>query len=102
MLEWRYECIRRFDGTKYDLMHAPEDWKDIAELSVIGWDRLKRSLYESTGSMIGLIEGKDDGYLDTVFQNTDYTYKYLIEGIIHHDIYHLGQIGVTLKLIRTS
>ncbi|MBS1574421.1 MAG: hypothetical protein JST09_03875 [Bacteroidetes bacterium] len=51
--------------------------------------------------MIQLIAGKDDSYLDTVFQDTDYNYKYLIEGIILHDIYHLGQIGVTLKLIES-
>ena len=101
MLEWRYECIRRFEGKKYDLMHAPEDWKDNAELGKMGWDALKDALYRSTALMIALIEGKDDSYLDTRFLDTDYNYKYLVEGIIHHDIYHLGQIGVTLKLLRT-
>ena len=102
MLEWRYECIRRFDGLKYDLMHAPEDWKGNEELSTTGWDALKASLYKSTESMIALIEGKDDAFLDTPFQDTGYTNKYLVEGIIHHDIYHLGQIGVTLKLLQST
>jgi uncharacterized damage-inducible protein DinB len=102
MLEWRKECIRRFSGLKYDLMNAPEDWKDNEQLKKNGWTELKNSLYNSTVSMIELIDGKDDSYLDTVFQDTDYNYKYLIEGIIHHDIYHLGQIGVTLKLIESA
>jgi uncharacterized damage-inducible protein DinB len=101
MLEWRYECIRRFDGQKYDLMHAPEDWKTNEALSAVGWSALKSSLYQSTLSMIELIDGKNDTYLDTPFQDTGYTYKYLVEGIIHHDIYHLGQIGVTLKLLQS-
>jgi uncharacterized damage-inducible protein DinB len=99
MLEWRKECIRRFSGSKYELMNSPEDWKDNEQLQKNGWPELKSSLYSSTQSMIALIEGKEDSYLDTIFQDTDYTFKYLIEGIIHHDIYHLGQIGVTLKLI---
>jgi uncharacterized damage-inducible protein DinB len=102
MVEWRKECIRRFSGRKYDLMHAPEDWKNDIELKNIGWGALKASLYESTLDMIGLIEGKDDAYLETVFQDTEYTYKYLVEGIIHHDIYHLGQIGVTLRLLQMA
>ena len=100
MLEWRYEAIRRFDGLKFDLMNTADDWKDNAALNQIGWGPLKAALYQSTLSMIALIDGKDDAYLDTPFQDTGYTYKYLIEGIIHHDIYHLGQIGVTLKLLQ--
>jgi len=52
--------------------------------------------------MIQLIEGRDDSYLDTVFQDSGYTFKYLIEGIIQHDIYHLGQIGIVLKLIHST
>lgn len=102
MLEWRKECIQRFSGLKYELMNSPEDWKDNEQLKKIGWFNLKSSLYDSTQSMIALIDGKGDSYLDTVFQDTGYTFKYLIEGIIHHDIYHLGQIGVTIKLIESA
>lgn len=101
MLQWRKECILRFNGSRTELMNSPEDWKDNDQLKKIGWPELKSSLYNSTQSMIQLIAGKDDSYLDTVFQDTDYNYKYLIEGIILHDIYHLGQIGVTLKLIES-
>lgn len=99
MLAWRNECIIRFSGERTELMNSQEDWKDNAELQKTGWQQLKNLLYDSTQSMIELIAGKEDAYLNTIFQNEEYTFKYLIEGIIHHDIYHLGQIGVTLKLI---
>jgi uncharacterized damage-inducible protein DinB len=102
MLEWRKECIVRFSGVRNELMNSPEDWKDNTELQKIGWQKLKNSLYDSTQLMIDLIAGKDDAYLDTIFHDEEYTFKYLIEGIIHHDIYHLGQIGVTLKLIHAK
>lgn len=102
MLEWRKECIVRFNDGKNELMHSPDDWKDNLQLKKIGWIRLKQDLFDSSKSMIELINGKDDSYLDTKFQDTEYTYKYLIEGIIHHDVYHLGQIGVVLKLIQSK
>ena len=102
ILAWRYECLLRFEGRRTDLMNGPDDWKDNAQLRKIGWTQLKKSLYESTKSMINLIKDKDDSYLDTHFQNEDYTYKYLLEGIIHHDIYHLCQIGVTLRLCNSK
>jgi uncharacterized damage-inducible protein DinB len=100
MLEWRKECMIRFKGLRTDLMNSPDDWKDDTELSKIGWTELKNSFYNSQYELIHLMESQDDSYLETKFLDTDYNFHYLIEGIIHHDLYHLGQIGVTIKLLK--
>jgi hypothetical protein len=81
-------------------MNSPDDWKDNTSLREIGWDNLKKFLYESTASLILMLENRDDAFLQTRFQDTDYNFHYLIEGIIQHDLYHLGQIGITIKLLR--
>lgn len=99
MLEWRKECMIRFKGLRTDLMNSPDDWKDNTELSKIGWTELKNSFYKSQYDLIYLLESQDDSYLETTFLDTDYNFHYLIEGVIHHDLYHLGQIGVTIKLL---
>lgn len=99
ILEWRKECILRFAGGKTELMNAPNDWIPNATLQKTGWQSLKEQLYQSTHAMIALIEGKQDDYLNTPFRDTEYNYLYLIEGIIEHDVYHLGQIGVTIRLL---
>jgi uncharacterized damage-inducible protein DinB len=100
MLEWRKECIIRFKGLRTELMNSPDDWKDNTALSKIGWTELKNAFYKSQSELIRLIESQDDTYLDTKFLDTSYNFHYLIEGIIHHDLYHLGQIGVTIKLLK--
>lgn len=102
MLEWRKECILRYKGGKTELMEGSDNWKNNIELQKIGWINLKNALYASTPDLINLILNRDDKYLETRFRDTDYNFKYLIEGIIHHDLYHLGQIGITLKLLRES
>lgn len=102
MLEWRKECIRRYHGVKTELMNAPDDWKDNSELREIGWSSLKKSLYNSRSELIDLIINQDDTYLQNRFLDTDYNFHYLIEGIIHHDLYHLGQIGITIKLLNEN
>jgi uncharacterized damage-inducible protein DinB len=102
MLEWRKECIRRYQGMKTELMNAPDDWKNDTELREIGWTNLKNSLYHSRSELIDLIIHQDDTYLQTRFLDTEYNFHYLIEGIIHHDLYHLGQIGVTIKLVNVN
>jgi uncharacterized damage-inducible protein DinB len=100
MLEWRKECMLRFKGLRTELMNSPDDWKANTELSKIGWTELKNAFYNSQSELIRLTESQDDTYLETKFLDTDYNFHYLIEGIIHHDLYHLGQIGVTIKLLK--
>ena len=48
---------------------------------------------------MNLLADKTDAYLEENDYVPSYSYKYLVEGLIHHDIYHLGQIGITLKLL---
>lgn len=100
MLEWRKECMIRFKGLRTELMNSPDDWKDNTELGKIGWTELKKAFYNSQLELIRLMETQDDTYLETKFLDTAYNFHYLIEGIIHHDLYHMGQIGITIKLIK--
>jgi uncharacterized damage-inducible protein DinB len=102
ILEWRKECLLQFKGMKTDLMNSPEDWKGNIELSKIGWTNLKNLFFDSTITLINALENQDDAYLETKFQDTDYNFHYLIEGIIQHDLYHLGQIGITIKLLNNN
>lgn len=100
ILAWRKECLLRFTGQRTDLMNSPDDWKDNAALRQFGWAALLEQFFESTETLIYALDGKDDTYLETMFQDTDYNFHYIIEGIIQHDLYHLGQIGITIKLLQ--
>ena len=102
MLQWRRECVLRFKGRKTELMNSPDDWKDNTELRMFGWTNLKNALYASRIELIELFTNQDDSFLETKFLETEYNFHYLIEGIIQHDLYHLGQIGVTIKLLNEN
>jgi uncharacterized damage-inducible protein DinB len=99
ILEWRKECMLRLKGEGTNLMNSADDWKDNAALRKIGWSNLKDAFFESTKTLINALENQEDAYLDTKFSDTDYNFHYLVEGIIQHDLYHLGQIGITIKLL---
>ncbi|MGH2568080.1 MAG: hypothetical protein ACRDGA_07040, partial [Bacteroidota bacterium] len=43
---------------------------------------------------------KRDTFLEEEYQ-PGYTFDHHMEGIIQHDLYHLGQIGLVIKIIRT-
>ena len=100
IIAWRQEALRRFKQERTDLMNSAEDWRENTELMKTGWQNLKDQLYESTADLISVLENKDDTFLEIIFRDTDYNFHYVIEGIIQHDLYHLGQIGVTIKLLQ--
>ena len=100
ILEWRKECLRRLRDEYTDLMNSPDDWKDNTTIARTGWAALQQQFVASTADMISALQGRDDEYLQTPFREEGYTFHYLFEGIIQHDLYHLGQIGITLKLLR--
>jgi uncharacterized damage-inducible protein DinB len=102
ILEWRKECILRYKGLRTELMNSPNDWKSNSELRITGWSNLKEALYLSRLELIDLFTNQEDTYLETKFLDTDYNFHYLIEGIIQHDLYHLGQIGITIKLLNAK
>jgi uncharacterized damage-inducible protein DinB len=99
ILAWREECLLRFRGERTDLMNSPEDWKNNDALRETSWEKIKTQFYASTEALIKALENKDDSYLEIKFAEETYNNHYLIEGIIQHDIYHLGQIGITIKLM---
>lgn len=101
ILIWRVEGIKKLQGIKSNVtINSPENWRTNEELQKIGWGKLKADLFNSQMELIELLESKSDEYLEENKYAPDYSYKYLVEGLIQHDIYHLGQIGITLKLLK--
>ncbi|TDQ27523.1 DinB family protein [Tenacibaculum caenipelagi] len=100
ILIWRVEGIKKLQGIKSKVtMDSPENWRTNDELKKIGWKKLKEELFNSQTALIKLLEDKSDDFLEDNDYASGYSYKYLVDGLIHHDIYHMGQIGTTLKLL---
>ncbi|SNR32225.1 DinB family protein [Lutibacter flavus] len=104
---WRQEAILKIK-TKKGLLtdESEENWLTIEQLKIIGWNKIKSDYDDSLTEIIQLLEQKDDSFLNELYFDTDYknyyNYSFLIEGILHHDIYHLGQIGMLVKLIKAK
>lgn len=97
---WRTESMKKLQGIESSLtMESPENWRTNEELRKIGWQKLKSDLFSSQIDLINMIKNRTDKYLEQNHYAPGYSYHYIIEGLIHHDIYHLGQLGITLKLL---
>lgn len=100
ILEWRKELIERLAVGRHArlTMESPNNWLPNDTLKKQGWAYLKDGLEKSQLELIALLEKKDDDFLANKWVGDD-TYEWLLIGLIEHDAYHLGQIGLIYKQI---
>lgn len=85
------------------LVYQPEHWRSNEELKTIGWKQLKEDYEKSILSILVLIGDKEDSLLEKTYtenhQRSVNLFEFALEGTIHHTLYHLGQLGITIKLL---
>ena len=98
LIVWRYEILSRLEGNPRKLSgNSPENWKTNEELKPLGWENLIQQFKDSQDKLTTLLKSKQDPFLETPYGNKNF--KYLVDGILHHDLYHLGQIGLVNKML---
>jgi Uncharacterized protein conserved in bacteria len=99
-LYWRLVLIERLQGNYAyrDATMGTLNFLSLAVLEEKGWVNLRKELEDSQARIIELLGQKRDDILSTNFQD-GFTFDYLIEGTVHHDLYHLGQIGLVIRIV---
>lgn len=104
---WRKEAILKIKTGKGSITDdCEENWLPNDKLREIGWNKIKTEYRNSLSELIELLQIKEDNFLIEKYYDTDFKdyfeYKFLIHGILHHDIYHLGQLGIIIKFLKNS
>lgn len=76
-------------------MNSISDWTKININTVSDWIELLNKLISTQNKIIELLEEQMiNNSLEYKVSGKDYSFEYLLNGIIQHDIYHSGQIGL--------
>ncbi len=102
---WRKETIVKIETGKGTLTDdSEENWLPNHKLKEIGWNKIRAEYRDSLSKMIELLQTKNDSFLNEKYYDTDfkgyYPYQFVIHGMLHHDIYHLGQLGIIIKFLK--
>ena len=94
MTAWRFFVIKKLQGD-------PE-YKVAEQMnfpSVTNWLDAILELDKSQAELLKALEGFDSARLFEIVKHGSYQYSYytLLHGIIHHDLYHTGQIAIIKK-----
>ena len=72
------------------------DWRMIDPLQHT-WSRALTELRTYHDRIVEILEQKDDAFLSEKVDFREYNFRFLLNGLIQHDIYHLGQIAYVKK-----
>jgi len=100
MIYWRLSLIKRLepDPDFKASMQSPDNWRTNDQLKAMGWSGLKSEFDKSQKALLRLLKKQSDGLLKKEFKKGA-TFNTLIEGIVQHDLYHTGQIGLLKNLV---
>ncbi len=97
MTAWRIFGIKKLEGDETYDVSPEENFVKIDNLDKEGWEVLKQNLEKSQNRLLELFKENEDSVLEKIVSPRSYNFYVLFQGILQHDIYHLGQIVLLKK-----
>jgi len=97
LINWRVFAIEKLEGNQcFDIeLNSEKDWTKITIENENEWNELLKELISTQRKIISILDSqKVDSFLTQITLGKSYNFEYLIEGVLQHDIYHFGQIGL--------
>lgn len=105
MLTWAEFALKRIEKDKIDDLAAFEKidpiaigWREI-DPKIHDWDEGLGAFIATHQQIIALLATKDDTFLNETVDYRQYNFGFLLNGLIQHNIYHLGQVAYLKKLL---
>ncbi|HEX4957680.1 MAG TPA: DinB family protein [Lacibacter sp.] len=100
MIAWMRFTVDAVNGTitEGNVGEIPMNWRGI-DPKVHTWNAALEELEQTHKELVSLLHTKDDSLLNQKLPNRDYNYRFLLNGVIQHNIYHLGQIAFLKNLL---
>ncbi len=100
MITWADFTLKRLEKNTISDLKATEnlDWREINPKKH-NWSKGLKELKTILKKIITILKKKDDGFLKEIVDYRKYNYRFLLNGMIEHNIYHIGQIAFLNKML---
>ncbi|HJW18460.1 MAG TPA: DinB family protein [Flavisolibacter sp.] len=104
MVNWREFVISRFEKDETKNLHYFEanDWRQLDQADSSLFKKGMQQLQYTQEQLIIILQSLDDDFLDTNVAERTYNFRTLLNGIVQHDIYHLGQVAYLVKFLKAG
>jgi len=100
MLNWEQFTLRQLlDGININAeIFQALDWRDTSA-ELYSWENGVAELKSIHHDIVSFLRKADDDLLKQQVFYRDYQMQYLLDGLIDHNIYHIGQLAYVAKLL---
>ena len=74
------------------------DWREI-DPAIHNWKKGIEEFKEIHQHIVSILETKNDEFLSEMVKGRKFNFRFMLNGLIQHNIYHLGQIAYLNKLL---
>jgi uncharacterized damage-inducible protein DinB len=101
MITWAHFTLKRIeqDADMDMAVFEKMDWQEI-DREVHSWKKGLAAFKSTQKKIIAGLKKKDDAFLKEIVDYRKYNFRFLINGMIEHNIYHLGQIAYLNKILK--
>lgn len=100
MNTWADFVLGSLENKSVDEMKAIEgnDWRQITP-ETHTWKKGIEQLKSTHKKIIDLLNQKDDSFLGDIVPLRKFNFRFMLNGLAQHNIYHLGQIAYLKKML---
>jgi len=101
MNTWAEFALGSLENRSAEEMRAIEanDWREI-DPTTHTWKKGMEQLKATHNKIIEILKQKtDDNYLGDIVPLRKFNFRFMLNGLIQHNIYHLGQVAYVKKLL---
>jgi uncharacterized damage-inducible protein DinB len=100
MITWAEFTMANLENKKPEELASIEgnDWR-VLNPKQHSWKQGLAELKSIHKKIADVLNTKEDGFLKDMVPNRRYNFRFMLNGLIQHNIYHLGQIAYVKKLL---
>jgi uncharacterized damage-inducible protein DinB len=100
MITWAEFTLSRLEvEPSHDVPYFDSiDWRKI-DPAVHKWEEGVKLLKKIHEEIVAILQTKDDEFLKKSVDGRTYNYRFLLNGLIQHNIYHIGQVAYIQKFL---
>jgi hypothetical protein len=100
MTTWANFTLLQLTNASPEEMKIAEsmDWREINP-KTHSWKKGIAQFKETHKQIASILDTKNDGFLSEIVMGREFNFRFMLNGLTQHNIYHLGQIAYLNKLL---
>jgi hypothetical protein len=94
---WETETALVLNGKDYVTLQGEDDWPAVTGTSAEAWKGALAGLESAQDALVQAAGALSDEDLEKQIPGRDFTFYVLLHGVLNHNLYHAGQIGLLRK-----